>query len=857
MKPNFALDLSLESIRLLHRTEIGWMCVGDVSLDDPELGDRLAVLRRTASGLEISGVTTKLVIPNSQVLYIELHAPGPSAEDRIAQIRRCLEGKTPYRVTDLVFDWCGDGQSVQVAVVYRQSLREAEALAVQHGFNPLSFVAVPEPNSFDGEPFFGPTKHSESLLKHGDTVERDGERMALIGSGNLLDSFAKTLERSNGIDPRAESFTPSPESSTRHRQPVKENEPFGSSAYVDTGQFQHHAVVSRQVSVSGGGTAPVIATDSEVHLGNPVNSKLVAGPEETPDPSGQVEPSEVKHGRSSGRSRRNPHSIQSSHREEPVPASTTASLQDDHLENGSPNSDSRYWIKKAVILLNILVLIIAICLGLERWLSSKQIEASSSRYWPYEGSQATIDINLKPIQLEEENLRSRGLEDFINRPVRSTTGISDSKVLTADLQHTPSGPDQDRSPAPVFASLTGLTKDAILRNDPPETVRNPPPNLSENEISDLDTGNWQPDPVQPDGTVDHNRMERIHAALVDRIAPPLFEAEKPRRELTEERNDLTETVRTTPPNLNQSEISDLGTGFSQLDPVQPAGTTGHSRMGKVHVALADRVDLPHHKPEMPGGELRGGDLKLSLVPKPEITGPSGASWPTAVNTVHVESRDRHLTAAVQPEGTAQVSSATASESPSVSPVAVSSEILPKTRADTRSATAPDDGDQLQSPDPGTVAGLVARPPALRPEIPEDVSKLAVKVSPRPIARPEDRPRVIQTDRNPSAGGRSEPATLNGERRTASQRNARTAATGITVAGLATESDAIRLRRINLIGTFGSSTDRYALVRLRSGRFVQGLKVGDRLDGGRVTAIGDDDLLYVKNGRSIRLQLPTE
>ena len=52
---------------------------------------------------------------------------------------------TPYSVADLVFDWSGHGEVVQVAVVARETLAEAEAFAETHGFGPVSFVAMPAP----------------------------------------------------------------------------------------------------------------------------------------------------------------------------------------------------------------------------------------------------------------------------------------------------------------------------------------------------------------------------------------------------------------------------------------------------------------------------------------------------------------------------------------------------------------------------------------------------------------------------------------------------------------------------------------------------------------------------------------
>jgi hypothetical protein len=71
---------------------------------------------------------------------------------------------------------------------------------------------------------------------------------------------------------------------------------------------------------------------------------------------------------------------------------------------------------------------------------------------------------------------------------------------------------------------------------------------------------------------------------------------------------------------------------------------------------------------------------------------------------------------------------------------------------------------------------------------------------------------------------------------------------------ATERNAIRLRDINLIGVTGTPNDRRALVRLPSGRFVR-VGVGDRLDGGRVAAIGENSLQYVRNGRNVTLEIP--
>jgi hypothetical protein len=76
----------------------------------------------------------------------------------------------------------------------------------------------------------------------------------------------------------------------------------------------------------------------------------------------------------------------------------------------------------------------------------------------------------------------------------------------------------------------------------------------------------------------------------------------------------------------------------------------------------------------------------------------------------------------------------------------------------------------------------------------------------------------------------------------------------SVARQATIDNALNLRKLNLIGVYGTPADRRALVRLPSGRYKK-LKVGDRLDGGKVIAIGDSELRYQKKGRNLTLKMP--
>jgi hypothetical protein len=125
-------------------------------------------------------MATKIILPASQIIYTEIHAPGPSRDEKRRQIAAGLEGRTPYAVEDLVFDWSGKGSTVKVAVVARETLEEAEGFAVSHRLNPVSFVAIPEEGTFVGEAWFGPAAAAASVLAEGETVERDREAVVIL-----------------------------------------------------------------------------------------------------------------------------------------------------------------------------------------------------------------------------------------------------------------------------------------------------------------------------------------------------------------------------------------------------------------------------------------------------------------------------------------------------------------------------------------------------------------------------------------------------------------------------------------------------------------------------------------------------
>ncbi|MBK0326834.1 hypothetical protein I5535_05945 [Rhodobacteraceae bacterium F11138] len=80
-------------------------------------------------------------------------------------------------------------------------------------------------------------------------------------------------------------------------------------------------------------------------------------------------------------------------------------------------------------------------------------------------------------------------------------------------------------------------------------------------------------------------------------------------------------------------------------------------------------------------------------------------------------------------------------------------------------------------------------------------------------------------------------------------------TPANVARIATQDRVLERGHTGLIGLFGPPGKLSALVRDASGK-IRRLKIGDRLNRGRVMAIDKDGVMIERNGRSLRMTLPS-
>ncbi len=177
----------------------------------------------------------------------------------------------------------------------------------------------------------------------------------------------------------------------------------------------------------------------------------------------------------------------------------------------------------------------------------------------------------------------------------------------------------------------------------------------------------------------------------------------------------------------------------------------------------------------------------------------------------------------------------------------------------------EDQASLITPPPGGVA-LSALRPALRPEslieraapVEEDEEDMIASASAFAVAsslRPNNRPSQFSTivQRSMAAAQPVAPSTPQAQPARAAAAPALQIPTSASVAREATQTRAINLRQVNLIGVMGTSSSRRALVRLANGRIVA-VRVGEALDGGQVTAIGENELRYSRRGRDVVLRI---
>ncbi len=967
MKPNFALNFTDDSITLLHRTKRGWAEVGRTAFDVDDLPAAMAELKAKAEALAPNGITTKLVIPNSQIKYLTIPAPGPDASSRKAQIAAGLEGQTPYDVADLVWDHTGKGDSVQVAVLARETLDEAEGFAAANGFNPVSFVAIPLDASFGTEPFFGQTSFSQSVLKDGQKVDRDADPIQLPDAEPAPEPEpAPTPEPQPEPEPLPipepvpepapdvvpqplpeKDPVPAPEDAPL-ADPIPEPEPVGIPAGIDESPDLFPMELPPLPDDPGMdqpymSAAPAASFDDELALATQ------SAPARTETP---VDPAAIAATLSAGDPPATASVLDNS-----IPdldeAPMAIDVGDDAVD--PPSAAERRLITDPAVEDDLPPMPSGAALSAysNRPLNSDApaprpapVVAEADRPAPRGGVKPAAErpASARPVPKFSYETPGEKPPTPATKALRGVTALVTAPSIPGGRKAKVSPPataasNAVASAAAAAAGATSKTGEPARRpaglGSRPIPVRGKPRHLGliltglllimlalaaglssfyvswtqSDEAAPIETA-AAPEATAPDAAdlpAPEDEMladlqdpaDLVPQAPVAEAAPAdgvVMTAEDPNAAATAEPAPSPATViagdpapANAPANEAQDEIFLSGSDTPPA-PVDAAALPAPT-------ARADAAPLPQQPPP-PFGTVYQFDENGLIRPTPEgITTPEGVLLFAGSPARLPPSRPESITAAAR----AAEQAATPASAPAADPAAIAAEPAvivpsdpalaaarplprPADLAPAAAETVVDDGASLA---PEIDPRIATIRPAIRPEsivasavaagaiapttasangslaliAPEGtVTPIGLTISRRPAARPGDMTRAVEAA-VAAAIRQPEPEPPSAEVTPETEEEPELAAatapripSTANVAKQATIRNAINLRDLNLIGVYGTSSDRYALVRNPNGRYVK-VEVGDRLDGGRVAAITASELRYEKRGRMVVLALP--
>ena len=833
MKPNFALSLSFEGIRLLLRAADGWRLVDEVALDSTDLVGDLAKLEAKARQCSDNAISSKLIIPNDQIKYITLETGDLSEDERDQLALDALEDATPYAVSDLAYDVSSVQSQTYVAAVARETLAEAKAFAREHNFNPVSWVAIPEEGNFVGEPFFGATSPNSDL-----TIVPDQTVLVVVGNAaDIPQALIPKLEPEH-LEPEVfaipvvETVAVSEEGVLEHEEPelaapiaeqatedgVREEQLIADNfdevaaeklvsppiiptettepklapdavAVAPPTAIESPTQISENPVAVGSASrrapnrpSPSLAGATRNILATSVISASVPSIEDTPSETPglvAIDPPEpqIAAGFLSRRSKSGNESIPA-----PAPISTQPSTEAQRLTIfGARKADRKAFVGGkpkflGLILTAVLLLFLA---GVAAWAS---------------------------VFMDE------GLARFFNSP-------NDDVIAEAPSGLAPT-PSEDIGPNIETASLwSDLSPEDTAVLDALRTPQADPvvalPELSAQELvaNYAVTGIWPvaPEVPQPASLIS---LADLYITSIDPVSSS---------------NDAIAL-----PNVGAL-LTDRGLG-EQTTPVA-AGTSFALGANGMVVPTINGAITPSGVTVFLGRPKVTPPKMPERKPQPEKMDPARAliakTRPQPRPSNLIEQNERSVNGGLSRSELAQ--------------------LRPRLRPAVEQAVAQRDVDpatenaQNDAAEAASLAGLAPRVGGIVIEGPTNPQ--AVTASVRPDGRPKNFARIVKRAKaNQSTDQGTRVASV------APKVVVPKIPSSASVAKSATVKNAINLRNVNLIGVYGKPSSRRALVRLSNGRY-QKVQVGDRIDGGRVSAIGDNELRYKKGSRNLTLKMP--
>ncbi|KPA22018.1 hypothetical protein shim_19040 [Shimia sp. SK013] len=822
MSPSLALTLSFEGIGLLTRVDGGWHLLGEVGLDSDDLAGELAKLHDVAAVRAGVDFATLLVLPNDQIKVLSLDLGRLSASKQQTEIVRILEEQTPYGADQLVFDSRVVNGQTQVAAVARETLAEAEAFAAEHQFNPVRFAAMPDPAMFGGTPDFGPTQGAKD--PH---VDHDGAPMVVVGSGPLPDKRPAPTEDVPQEDAHATAAAPEvaepPEPSTSEdieaapeaRVPMS----FSSRRQGDTTSGAPElGGASRDPGVAGTNALDVGAaratTEPKLRF-DP--ARVVAGLKSDDGADDGAETSDTPSGVASGMFRSRNKSSESGTKKKAAKTKAAKKSKKPADKALQAHSTAEAATAASDTLVADLPEPARSRRGDRRKAVSQEKEKLTvfgSRKNEVRGKPRHLGLILMTLLLAFLAGVAVWATYFLDDGVAGLFGKSDTEIVVLEPQAS-----QPVTPAPIQTPTPSPAAD-VPQIDAPR----PQPEI---EIAAVDPTDGVDTEALPPSAAETITDSAEIEAMLDGIDPlDLTDSEAEARYAV---TGIWQKAPLPPLDVNSESVNDIYTPSIDLE-----------------LGALDAIALP-----APGG------LNTDAAPAAQSNPPiAGTQFDFDARGLVVATAD----GALSPDGILVFAGR-----PSVEPPAYPKRIIVATalaaQTEDRLATRRPrvrPFDLLESNQRATLGGLTLnelgrirptpRPPNQKAEAEADTTPtaLAVATSLRPRAKPANIAQLAQRQ-TPSL-------TTSVEAVPASAAIAPTIPTTASVARQATIQNAINLRKINLIGVYGTSSNRRALVRLSNGRYKK-VQVGDRIDGGKVAAIDETELRYIKSGKNIILKMP--
>ena len=797
MITNFALSLSFDGIRLLQRVADGWHLVSETTFDVPDLPAALAGMRKDALALDPSGLRTKILIPPEQIKYVTLDTAQSSLDD----VMGALEGATPYDTKDLVVDFDRNGGRTFIAAVARETLQEAEQFAADHDFAPVCFAAIPEDMTFAGEVFFGPSNMAKTVTP--DPVVRDDAAVRVIGTATLPKDAPKAAapEKPAPAMPPADAPAAPPVKADASAKAPAVKAPAVPAPAVPAPDVQASKDKAPQVQAPtiDAGFTTTRKTAAVAAPANPSAPQSAPTPAPTPDPKPEPVPA-------------------------PPPPSakkrTTKAAAITTKQAGTKRGKPRFL---GLILTAILLLFMAIVAIWASTLSEEDVAGwfgfgtggiveSTQRTAPVVAAVPIIDPVLEP--------------DIAAAPDAATDLVADAPVADPtpalpQIRETALGRVLTPAEAARLYAATGVWQRAPRVAVKPRTddfAATIPASLPANTAITL--------PVMPDVG-----LQSPDLALIAPLDPPAFGTDFDR--------DADGFIRATPQGTLTPQGAFVIAGApSKRPPARPQITP------EVTNEAIDTAPAPDGVIYVTGRPSKIPPLRTAPAVLPAPQTDDVALTPSGNVALAGKRPNLRPDGLVPARPTAAPDPALAAERPKLRPNGWAAKAAPPP------APAPEPA----SPDISSVVAAIAEAAPPSPFV--NPTARAVGTSVRPDPRPRNFDRLVARARDQAARQAAQQAARATAAKPVSNQTVRpTGNVPNSVANAATIDNAIRLRNVNLIGVYGRSSDRRALVRLGNGRYVK-VEIGSSLDGGRVTAIGDSALNYVKRGKTIALQLPS-